>query len=390
MERGTAGAELPRWGMDFDRRGGEWGALRRERELRFFLQLFGAACGEFDTPFEAVFEHVDFMHGAPEIELGVSLGPDTEADGVIADGGFELGDVAEVTTVEAVGDAEDAGELPDEGAAGGFEGDEVGVVFLGEAFAMVAGDVGDDVEFIGGEAFEIAVLDEVARMLVMAAVADVPTDIVEHGGMFEEFALGGAEVGVGGEIIEDSEGELGNFKGMLFVVVAAAAEFNDAAAAGVSYLDAEANFGPVGLHVFDDHAFAEGAIADFDFVELHTVEDVIDEECAGEDLISAAGIEAGEFTAFLHGMVEQLGKDVLEIWMGHFSEEAVAGVFGAVLEEAHGDEILHGAGGADDAAYIVGFDAIEDGLAGFADVFLEGVAVFFIDGVGSDELLGEA
>ncbi len=108
---------------------------------------------------------------------------------MLAADGAEGGDVAVVATIQGVGDAEEAGEFPDQIAGGGIEGDVIGVGFFGHGFAVIAGGVGEDVELVKRKAFEVAVFYEVEGMLVVAGVADVPADIVEQGGVFEKLAF---------------------------------------------------------------------------------------------------------------------------------------------------------------------------------------------------------
>ncbi len=96
--------------------------------------------------------------------------------------------------------------------------------------------------------------------------------------------------------------------------------------------------------------------------------EVVDEGGAGEDLVGAAGVEAGEAAAFLDGEAAEVAVDEVEVVAGHFAEEAMAGGLRAVLGEAHGDEIFHGAGGADDAFDAHGAGLGEDGAQRAVDV----------------------
>ncbi len=177
---------------------------------------------------------------------------------------------------------------------------------------------------------------------------------------------------------------------VLFVKIAATAELKNGAAAGIADLDREFDLRPVGLHVIDDHPFAEGTVADVDFLDVELVEEVGDEQGAGGDLIGAAGIEAREMAALVQGHAEKAFVDRLKIIPGHVGEEAVADGFLTMLEDAHGGEVFHGAGGADHALRAQGTDVFDGGLQGFADVFFEGVKIAAGDGIGMDELLGEA
>ena len=54
---------------------------------------------------------------------------------------------------------------------------------------MVAGDERDRFDFVRLEAAEIAVLDQVVRVLVVPLVADVHADVVEDRRVLEPFAL---------------------------------------------------------------------------------------------------------------------------------------------------------------------------------------------------------
>jgi hypothetical protein len=255
---------------------------------------------------------------------------------------------------------------------------------------VIAGDVGEEIELVGGEAFEVAVSDEVGGVLVVAGVADVPADVVKEGGEFEELAVFFGEVMEVVEGVEEVEGELGDLCCMFFVEVAAACEFEDGAAAGVGVLDGEFDLGPVGVHVIDDHAFAEGAFADIDVCEFELGEDVVDDGGTGGDLVGAVGVEAGKAAAFLEVELAELFVDGVEVFAGHVGEEAVACGGFAVAECGHGGEIFEGAGGADEAARGEFADFLKGGLEGFFDVGLEFIQFLGREGIGGEELLGEA
>ena len=81
------------------------------------------------------------MAGGPELQGGVGFGGQTNGDGVSADDGFEVLDVAVMAAVEAVGDAEKGGEFPDTIAVFRREGDIFAVRFFRRGPAVVTGDV---------------------------------------------------------------------------------------------------------------------------------------------------------------------------------------------------------------------------------------------------------
>ncbi len=59
---------------------------------------------------------------------------------------------------------------------------------------MIPRHEGDDPNHVRVESPEVAVLDEVVRMLVMPFVADVVADIMQQGGVVEPLALAVAEM----------------------------------------------------------------------------------------------------------------------------------------------------------------------------------------------------
>ena len=61
--------------------------------------------------------------------------------------------------------------------------------FLGDAAAMVARHEAHDVDLLRLEAPEIAVLDQIEGMPMVALVADVLADIVQQRGILEPFPL---------------------------------------------------------------------------------------------------------------------------------------------------------------------------------------------------------
>ena len=199
MARCRWGADRsPRWGSTISfldlSRGSRWSPLAidacpfgaEDGQIRVNTRTFAARRsfdgfgGEFGGAAEDHFEHVGFVAGGPEFEGGVGGGGDLDGDGVAADDGVEGLDVGVVAAVEAVGDAEDAGEFPDGFAVWRRRGRRViAVGFFGGGAAVIAGDVGDDFDFDGRKAVEVAVFDEVVRVFVVGRVADVPADVVE-------------------------------------------------------------------------------------------------------------------------------------------------------------------------------------------------------------------
>ena len=82
---------------------------------------------------------------------------------------------------------------------------QVGVAFvrlLRRALAVIARDEGDDLDLLGIEAAQVAVPDQVMRVLVMAAVADMDADVVQERPEFQPLALARSEAVASGGLIE--------------------------------------------------------------------------------------------------------------------------------------------------------------------------------------------
>src|SRR5262245_26117048 len=86
----------------------------------------------------------------------------------------EVADDACVTAIEPISDSEKCGADGDNPPARGRKLRVILVFQLGWTFPVIAGDVGDDADFIGGELLQVAVLDQVLAVLVVRLSADVP------------------------------------------------------------------------------------------------------------------------------------------------------------------------------------------------------------------------
>ena len=70
---------------------------------------------------------------------------------------------------------------------------EADVAALRRRAAVIAGDQRDDLDLVGLEAAQVAVLDQVVRMAMMPLVADVVADVVQEARVLEPLALAIAE-----------------------------------------------------------------------------------------------------------------------------------------------------------------------------------------------------
>jgi len=115
----------------------------------------------------------------PHFELRIAGRADLQQDVVPAIVEFNGGDRLLVAAIESFGEAENRSERADRPAATAAEIAEQLVPLLGRRLTMVARDERDRVHFLGIEAAQVAVPDEIAGMFVVPLVADVDADVVQ-------------------------------------------------------------------------------------------------------------------------------------------------------------------------------------------------------------------
>ena len=94
-----------------------------------------------------------------------------------------------MAAVEALRQAQDGGQGANGSPALPAEVGVAVVVTVGRRPPVIARDERDGVDLVGLEAAQVAVLDQVVRVLVVALVADVDADVVEQRGVFQPLAL---------------------------------------------------------------------------------------------------------------------------------------------------------------------------------------------------------
>ena len=124
-----------------------------------------------------------------------------EFSGFAAD--LDLGNALGVGAFEGVGDAEEGGELADADAVVGGEGGVARVIEHRPGVAVVAGDERDDGDVEPVEPEDLGVEDEVFRVFVVGAGADVGADLVEDGGHLEQQRVVLRELVEVGEFVEE-------------------------------------------------------------------------------------------------------------------------------------------------------------------------------------------
>src|SRR2546423_3172953 len=99
---------------------------------------------EANRPTRSLREEVGFLLRRPHLELRALLGPYVDAQPAAPGaGGFHAAHVPAVAAIEPVGDAQDGGQIPDDGALLRSEHLEDLVAVLGHRAAVIARNRGD-------------------------------------------------------------------------------------------------------------------------------------------------------------------------------------------------------------------------------------------------------
>jgi len=127
--------------------------------------------------------------GGPELELRVAAGAHLQEAVLAAVVKVDAGDGLRVAAIEALGEPQNRRQRLDGPAPLARQVREAFVLRLRRGAAMIAGDQCDGLDFVRIEPAQIAVPDQVVRVLVVALVADMDADVVEKRRIFEPLAL---------------------------------------------------------------------------------------------------------------------------------------------------------------------------------------------------------
>jgi hypothetical protein len=127
--------------------------------------------------------------GGPQLEFRVARGSNLQQCIVATVVERDAGDGLRVAAIEILSQAKNRGELFDDLASFPSELAEFRVPTRRRRTPMVACDQRNRFDLVRLEATEIAVLDQVIRVAVVAFVADVYAGIMQDRRIFEPFAL---------------------------------------------------------------------------------------------------------------------------------------------------------------------------------------------------------
>jgi hypothetical protein len=201
----------------------------------------------------------------PELEFGVAGRPQLEERVRSAIVQFNGGDRLGVAAVEVFGEAQHGGERAYHAAALLLQVAVAFVAAIGDGAPMVAGDQRDGLDLVGLEAAQIAVLDQVVRVLVVALVADVDADIVEQRRIFQPLAVPIRQAVHAARLIEQRHRQTRHLLRVLGPVVAPLAELDDAATSDVGVAIGLRDLLAVSRDVVEDQALTQRQVAERQF-----------------------------------------------------------------------------------------------------------------------------
>jgi len=215
--------------------------------------------------------------GRPQFELRVAARADLQQRVFAAVVQLDARQALRVAAIEAFGQPQDRGERPDGLPALPRQTSVLLVTVLRRRAPMVPRDQRDRVDFLRLEAAQVAVLDQVVRVLVMPLVADMAADVVEQRGVLQPLALAIGQSMHGARLLENRQGEPRDLGRVLGPVVAPLPQFHDAAAADIGIAIGLRNFLAMPRDVVEHQPFPQRHVAQCDVLGAQAPDNRVDQ-----------------------------------------------------------------------------------------------------------------
>ena len=262
------------------------------------------------------------------------------------------------------------------------------VRFLRRRLPVVARDERDDLDLLRVESAQVAVLDQIVRMAVMALVADVDADVVQQRAVLQPFPLAVGEPVHAARLIEDVQRQPRDLLRVLRPVPAPLAEFDDAAAADVGIALDLADAGAVAVDVVEHDALAQGEVAEREPIGAEPADNRVEEDRAGHREIRAARIHARRRQAFFDVRFDEVFSQAVQ---GLGADAKVAQIFGrlAVVGRRHQAQAEDRAGRPDHAIEALADNLVDVGAHLAVEVLDQPALVAAAQRIALDEPFGE-
>ena len=219
---------------------------------------------------------------------------------------FDRVDDLGVAAVERLGEAKNGGERTDDPPFFGAEAPKSGRILARRTLPVVSRDERDDLGLERLESAEIAVLDQVIRMLVVPRIADVRADVVKNGPEFEPFTFAVRQLVNGPRLIEHGQCKPRHLIRVLGPITAPLGQLDYAAAPDIRILTGLCDVFAIALDVVEHQSFAKREITQHNLGRLQMLEHHVEHHRTGNDEIGAARIETRQLHALAEASCRQL------------------------------------------------------------------------------------
>jgi hypothetical protein len=141
----------------------------------------------------------------PDLELGVAGRAQLQQQVVAAVAQLEARDHLGVAAVEALGQAQDGREPAYAAPEIRWQLGVLRLRLLGHAAAVIERHEGHHLDLLRIEAAQVAVLDQIVRVFVMARITDVHSEVVHKRGVLEPLAIAIGAAMDGARLVEQRE-----------------------------------------------------------------------------------------------------------------------------------------------------------------------------------------
>jgi hypothetical protein len=227
----------------------------------------------------------------PQLELRISACSDLQEPVITAVVEFDACDRLRMTPIEVFREAQHGRQRADRPSLPATEADEAIVTLFGRRPPMVAGDERNSLDLFGLESAEIAVLDQIVGVLVVALVADMDADIMKQCRIFEPLALTIGEPMRATRLIEECNGEARDLTGVLGPVIAPFRQLHDAAAPDVGISIRLRDLFAVTRDIVEYKSFAKRQIAERQLRGVKALHDCVEQDCPSHSKVCPAKFE---------------------------------------------------------------------------------------------------
>ena len=301
----------------------------------------------------------------------------------------EPADRLRVAAIQVLGQAQNGPQRADDPPLLPSELAEAGVFALRRRLPVIPRHERDHVDLLRFEPAQIAVANQVVRVLMVILVADVDADVVQHRRVLEPFALAIGQAVDAAGLIEQREREARDLIRVFREELAALGQLEHAAAAHVRIAIGLRDLLAVPRDVVEHEPFAQRQVAQRDLVGAEAADDVVEENRAGDDEVGAPRFEAGNPQPLVEVQPRQIFAQPVQLLrrdapIPQRRDDA------SPIGKRHGAKAEDGARRSDDAIESGARDLIERLADLIADVAHELPLVARLDRIGFDESLAQA